>query len=55
MNLAMSINIEAAELLEIFQWSDKKDADNKIFCTDCSIIEIALPTLKKIRFFHTHY
>lgn len=29
MNLAMSINIEAAELLEIFQWSDKKDADRK--------------------------
>lgn len=29
MNLAMSINIEAAELLEIFQWSDKKDADKK--------------------------
>lgn len=29
MNLAMSINIEAAELLEIFQWSDKKNADKK--------------------------
>lgn len=29
MNLAMSINIEAAELLEIFQWSDKRDADKK--------------------------
>lgn len=29
MNLAMSINVEAAELLEIFQWSDKKDADKK--------------------------
>lgn len=29
MNLAMSINIEAAELLEIFQWSDKKNADEK--------------------------
>lgn len=29
MNLAMSINIEAAELLEIFQWSDKNDSDRK--------------------------
>ena len=29
MNLAMSISIEAAELLEIFQWSDKKNADKK--------------------------
>lgn len=29
LNLAMSINIEAAELLEIFQWSDKKEAENK--------------------------
>lgn len=28
-NLAMSISIEASELLEIFQWCDRKEADEK--------------------------
>lgn len=33
-NLAMSINIEASELLEIFQWSDPQEADEKARSSD---------------------
>ena len=33
-NLAMSINIEASELLEIFQWCDPQEADEKARVTE---------------------
>ena len=34
LNFAASISIEAAELLEIFQWCDQKEADQKALVTE---------------------
>ena len=33
-NLAISINIESSELLEIFQWADKEEIEEKIYNKD---------------------
>lgn len=34
LNLAVSINLEASELLEIFQWCDQAEADKAAWETD---------------------